>query len=227
MVITIDGPAGAGKSSVARGLARRLGFCFLDTGAMYRVVALAALERSVPMTDGGALAELADSLDIDVAEHAVCWDGQDVTDAIRTTQVTSVIHYVADHPAIREKLVNLQREIAARGNFVTEGRDQGTVAFPKAICKFFLTASPHVRARRRMEDLQRRGENVSLEEVLSRQNERDERDATRSVGALVMAEDAIEFNTDGLTIDEVIGALERLVREKLQDASGTRGSHPT
>ena len=142
MVITIDGPAGAGKSSTARELATRLGFHFLDTGAMYRAVALAALQRGVSWDDSGQLADFVRSLDIVVSDDRVYTDKIDVTDEIRKIEVTAVIHHVADNPEIRAYLVEQQRRVAAHGDYVTEGRDQGTVAFPHAECKIFLTASP-------------------------------------------------------------------------------------
>ncbi len=219
MVITIDGPAGAGKSSVARGLAKRLGFRFLDTGAMYRTVAYAAMKRGIRWDDDAALAELARSIDIDVSEEQVLMDGEDVSSAIRTMEVTSVIHYVADHPGIRELLVELQRRCASGGDFVTEGRDQGTVAFPDAACKIFLTASPAERARRRQKDLEARGEEMAFEEVLKRQEERDERDRNRPVGSLVAAKDASLVSTDHHSMEQVIDELESLVKKQLASKS--------
>ncbi|MCA9185655.1 MAG: (d)CMP kinase [Pirellulaceae bacterium] len=215
MIITIDGPAGAGKSTVARALARRMGFRFLDTGAMYRAVALAARRRSMDWADAAALAELTRWLKIEVGESHVYLDGEDVTCEIRSLEITAVIHHVADNPAIREQLVRLQRGIGETGDFVTEGRDQGTVVFPHAECKFFLTASPQERAARRQKDLARRGEFVPIDEVLSQQNDRDRRDIERKVGGLIAADDAIEFVTDGLSSEQVVDRLELLAREKL------------
>lgn len=214
MIVTIDGPAGAGKSSVARELARRLEFRFLDTGAMYRAVALAALRRSVPWNDAARLAELAAEVNIELTDGRVLLDGQDVSDAIRTTAVTSTIHHVADNLAVRRRLVELQRRVAEGSNIVTEGRDQGTVVFPDAACKIFLTASPEERARRRAADLQQRGEDVSLAEVLAEQTQRDFRDTSREYGRLVPAPDAVEVLTDGLSPEQVVARLEQIVREK-------------
>ena len=168
MIITIDGPAGAGKSSVARALARRLGFRFLDTGAMYRAVALAGMRRGLDWDLPDDLARLARKLDLRVAGERILLDGEDVTEAVRTSAVTAVTRYAADNPQVREHLVKLQRALAADDNVVTEGRDQGTVAFPDAECKIFLTASPQERARRRLGDLQSQGEPVTLEQVLGR-----------------------------------------------------------
>lgn len=212
MIVAIDGPAGAGKSSAARALARRLGFRFLDTGAMYRAVALAALRRGHDWTKPEALAELARGLSIAVDERRVLVDGEDVTDAIRTSEVTAATHYAANNPAVREHLVALQRQAAGRDDVVTEGRDQGTVAFPNAECKIFLTATPAERARRRLLDLEKRGETASFDDVLAQQNLRDERDANREVGPLKAAPDAIQVFTDGLSPEEVVDRLEELVR---------------
>ncbi len=147
-IVTIDGPAGAGKSTVARQLAQRLGFRLLDTGAMYRSVALAALERELDWDDPDALVALAKELHIELGEAQVLVDGQDVTRAIRTSTVTSVTHYAANNPGVRAHLVELQRESVVDENVIAEGRDQGTVVFPHAACKIYLTASPEERARR-------------------------------------------------------------------------------
>ncbi len=215
MIITLDGPAGAGKSSVARALAARLGFRFLDTGAMYRAVAWAAQQRQLDWNDSDGLDLLTRELDIRVTEEQVLLDGRDVTKIIRTMEVTGVIHHVADNPNVRRQLVELQRQVAANGDFVTEGRDQGTIVFPNAECKIFLTASPAERARRRMGDLKNRGEELSMEEVLSRQNTRDQRDRSRAVGALIAADDAIQFDTSNMELDEVVDQLEAIVRERL------------
>ena len=215
MIVAIDGPAGAGKSSAARALARRLGFRFLDTGAMYRAVALAGLRRKIDWNDAEALARLARQVEIALAGERVLLDGEDVTHEIRTLAVTSVTYYPANNSAVRENLVELQRQIADGHDVVTEGRDQGTVVFPHAECKIFLTASPLERARRRLLDLQEHGETVTLEEVLADQNERDRRDASRDVGPLKPAPDAIEFNTDGLSPEEVVDRLESLVRARM------------
>ena len=214
MIITLDGPAGAGKSSTARALARRLGYRFLDTGAMYRAVALAAIRRRVPWSDSAALTELVQHVRVELQNERVFLDGEDVTDAIRSTEVTSSVHYVADHPAVRAQLVEQQRRVAMGKNIVCEGRDQGTVAFPDAECKIFLTATPAERARRRLRELQARGESVPFEDLLAQQNERDHRDTTRPVGRLSRAEDAVEVVSDGLTQEEVIACLERLVRAR-------------
>ena len=212
MIVTIDGPAGAGKSTVARALADRLGFRLLDTGAMYRAVTLAAIRAGIVEGDDAALAKLAQKVRIDLNDEQVLLDGDDVTTAIRTPEVTRAIHRAADNPDVRAHLVELQRRIAQDTDIVCEGRDQGTVAFPQADCKIFLVASNSERARRRQEDLADRGIEMSLEQVLAEQDERDQRDANRPVGALRKADDAHEVCTDGLTLDEVVGKLEAIVR---------------
>jgi cytidylate kinase len=223
MIVTIDGPAGAGKSTTARELARRLGFRFLDTGAMYRAVAWAAADRGLDWNAPEKLVELARRIEIRFEGERVLIDGQDVTLAIRTPEITAVTHYAANNPGVREHLVGLQRIAAGTDDIVTEGRDQGTVVFPQAECKIFLTASPAERARRRAEDLRAQGEQLPLETVLQQQNQRDQRDSNRSVGPLAAAADSIEVDTDGLGRSQVVDRLEQLVRERIA-AAGT--GHP-
>jgi cytidylate kinase len=215
MIITIDGPAGAGKSSVARALARRLGFRFLDTGAMYRAVALAGLRRGLDWDLPEDLSQLAATLDLKLSGERIFLDGEDVSEAVRTSEVTAVTRYAADNPQVRQHLVELQRRLAGTDNVVTEGRDQGTVAFPQAECKILLTASPAERARRRWRQLQGQGEPVALEQVLSAQERRDREDAGRPVGPLRPAPDAVEVCTDGMSVEETVNRIEKLVREKM------------
>ncbi len=214
MIVTIDGPAGAGKSSAARVLAARLGFRFLDTGAMYRAVTLAAIERGVDLADADKLLQVAQEIDIHLTDGKVRLDGKDVTSAIRKFDITTSTRYAADHPGVRERLVELQRQAAERQDVVTEGRDQATVVFPDAECKIYLTASDEVRAQRRYEDLLSRGEEVTYQEVLEKQRDRDARDCTRPVGALSKTEDMIEVNTDGDSPEQVVGKLMEIVQSR-------------
>lgn len=222
MIVTIDGPAGAGKSTVARALARRLGFRYLDTGAMYRAVALAGLRRKVDRQRPEEMARLARQVHIEVREDRILLDGEDVTEVVRSSEVTAVTRFAADNPEVRAHLVELQRQVAEGQNVITEGRDQGTVVFPDAQCKIFLTASPEVRAQRRVADFQERGEKRVFDDVLGEINRRDTRDASRTVGPLVQATDAIRVLTDGLTIDEVVDRLETIVRQ-CQTSASPRG----
>lgn len=215
MIVTIDGPAGAGKSHVARALAKRLGFDFLDTGATYRAVTLAAINGHADWEDEANLIRIAQSVMIDLDDDSVFLDGQDVTRRIRGSDVTNRVHHVADVVEIRELLADLQREIASQGKYVTEGRDQGTVVFPDAECKIYLTATPEERARRRLQELRSSGEAVSFENLLQQQNERDRRDESRPVGRLQRASDAIEVCSDGLTVQQVVDRLEELVRSSV------------
>lgn len=214
MIVTIDGPAGAGKSSAARILATRLGFRFLDTGAMYRAVTLAAIERGVDLTDDEALLRVAQGIEVHLTDGKVRLDGRDVTRAIRTFDITTATRYAADHPGVRARLVELQRQAADGQDVVTEGRDQATVVFPEAECKIYLTASDEVRAQRRFEDLLSRGEKVTYEDVLAKQIERDARDCSRPVGALSKTDDMILVDTDGATPEEVVTRLMEIVESR-------------
>ena len=222
MIITLDGPAGAGKSSVARALARRLGFGFLDTGAMYRAVALAGMWRGLDWDVPEDLARLAEKIDLQVVDERILLDGEDVTDRVRSSEVTAVTRYAADNPRVRARLVQLQRAWARGKNIVTEGRDQGTVAFPHAECKIFVTASPAERARRRWRDLQLQGEPVTLDQVLSWQQRRDREDAGRRIAPLAPAADAVLVSTDGMTLEQVVDHLEALVRGKMARGGGDK-----
>ena len=221
MIITIDGPAGSGKSTAARLLAKTLGIAYLDTGATYRALTLAAMQQGLDLTDEAALAELAGRLDLHMAPAetgtVVVLDGQDVSAEIRSVEVTDKAHYAADSPAVRAVLVALQRrigeELARRsGGVVAEGRDQGTVVFPDADVKFYLDASPEVRARRRYEELAARGEDVSLQQVLEAIRRRDRRDRSRSAGPLAKPPGAIEIDTSEMTVEQMVGELVSWVR---------------
>ena len=214
MIVTIDGPAGAGKSTAARELARRLGFEYLDTGAMYRAVTWICLESRLDLTDQSAVASAARSADIDFRQGRIFANGRDVSSEIRTVRVTEESRFVAANQFVRDLLVDLQRRIAGNRDIVTEGRDQGTVAFPHAECKIFLTADPRERARHRQKELRQRGEEIDLETLVTQIVERDRRDAERKVGALRPADDAIVIDTSTLDTETMIGNLEQLVRDR-------------
>lgn len=199
MVVAIDGPAGAGKSTVARAVADALGFTYLDSGAMYRCVGLVAREQ------GREPAEVAPELRIELGERVRC-DGRDVTEAIRTPAASEAASRVAADPAVRRAVVAEQQRLVATGDWVAEGRDIGTVVAPDAAVKVFLTASPEERARRRAEQI-----GADLATVLQEQTIRDERDVTREHSPLVAADDAVLLDTTGLTQDEVIARVASLV----------------
>lgn len=209
MVIAIDGPAGAGKSSVARAVAAALGFTYLDSGAMYRCVALAALESGADLDDPGRMGALAESLEMTLDGERVALGGEDVSAAIREPVVTQASSRASVHPPVREALVTKQRQLIDRGRYVAEGRDIGTVVSPDAPLKVFLTASPTERARRRAAQT---GEDEAA--VLAAQRERDERDETREHSALRAADDAIEVDTTGMALDEVVARIVELARER-------------
>jgi cytidylate kinase/pantoate ligase/cytidylate kinase len=207
MIITLDGPAGAGKSSAARALAARLGWCYMDTGAMYRAVALTAVERGIPLDDSERIAALAEAIRIEFRDGRVTVDGRDVSVEIRTERITEATRPVADAPPVREAMKRIQRNMADGIDVVTEGRDQGSVVFPDAELKVFVTASPEERARRRHREELGRGLATSLESVLASQSRRDDGDCSRPVGALRQAEGAVLLETDGLSADEVVQRL--------------------
>lgn len=219
MIITIDGPAGAGKSTAARMLADRLGFEFLDTGAMYRAVAWACVDRSVDLNDAVEVAETAAGISIQFEDDRITCNGQNVTTEIRSAEASHAASIVAAVPAVRLEMVRLQRESAAGHNYVTEGRDQGSEVFPDSECKFFLTADPTKRAERRLLELQSRGQSGSINEVLQQIIDRDERDRSREISPLVKAEDAVEVDTSGQTIEQVVDFLEQTSRERLAGSS--------
>ena len=218
-VITIDGPAGAGKSTVAGKLAKSLGFDFLDTGALYRCVTLACLRAKITLSDEAAVLQVAERLVIQLDGSGVLMNGEDVSQQIRDPEVTKNIGAIADNQAVRALLTSIQRDCAAGRSIVTEGRDQGTVVFPDARCKIFLVASPEERAKRRVKELAEKQIAVSFEEILEMQEQRDAGDASRPVGALRKAADAIEVCTDGLSFDEVVEQLLQIVARRLGPAT--------
>lgn len=215
IVITIDGPAGTGKSTAARRLAERLGFSFLDTGAMYRAIAWGCLSRGIDLTHHALVTGFAQQAQLALNEGLISLDGHNVSEAIRMPQVTLAASQVAAIEGVREQMVALQRQAACGQNMVTEGRDQGTIVFPEAPCKFFLTASPLVRAKRREAQLRSAGQIVPLEEILQQQQIRDDRDENRPIAPLKPAPDATIVDTTAITFDEVITQLEQVVRSRV------------
>jgi len=222
-VVTIDGPAGAGKSTLACALASRLGYVYLDTGAIYRALALACQRASVPWCSEAQVHQVAIDL---VSRNRIRFlkqqgdqrlylDDEDVSDAIRTPEVSSGASTVSAHPDVRTALLSLQREVANQSNVVVEGRDTGTVVFPKAEVKFFLTASLEQRAKRRFEELTAKGVVVNYDDTLIAMRERDERDEKRAAAPLRRADDAIELDTTPMTIEQVLGFMIEHVRKRI------------
>jgi cytidylate kinase len=215
-VITIDGPAGAGKSTVARRIAERFGWRLLDTGAMYRAVTVAALRAGTPLEDDQALGRLAASLSIRLPPGLVLLDGEDITALVRTVEVTNRSRYVADSPSVRRQLVAWQREFAGEYDVVAEGRDQGTVVFPHAFLKYFLTASLEERARRRHAEFEARRADIPIESVAQDLMDRDARDAARAIAPMKPAADARVIDTTGMLLDTVIARIEQDIRSHLE-----------
>lgn len=216
MIVTIDGPAGAGKSTAARWLADRLDFEFLDTGALYRAVTYSAVLAELTPTDRDGLDTLLKRRVMVLDNDHVSIDGRDVSAAIRAPDVTKRVRDFAELEVVRTFLTRRSRELAEGKNIVTEGRDQGTVVFPHADVKFFMTASPEERAGRRHREFVKHGRQIDFETVLADQIERDRRDSERSLSPLRKADDAFAIDTTGLDMNEVVDELERIVRERLK-----------
>jgi len=216
VIIAVDGPAGAGKSSASRALARRLGFAYVDTGAMYRAVGVLAAERGVALDDGAALGRLADGLEFEFTDggERMRVSGRDLTEAVRSADAGELASRASTHAAVRERLVALQRELGVRGGVVMEGRDIGTVVFPDAALKFYLTADPGARASRRAGELLARGETVDETALARELAERDRRDAGRANSPLRAAADAVVIDTTPLTLEAVVDRMERVARER-------------
>ena len=219
-IVAIDGPAGAGKSTVSRRLAETLGFVLVDTGAMYRSVALAVRDAGVSFADGAAAGAIAERI---VAQSALRFErdprgvrvtlgGRDVSDAIRTPEIGMGASTVSAHAAVRSALLDLQRQAGQDGGVVLEGRDIGTVVFPDAEVKFFLTARPEVRARRRYDELVANGQNVDLAQTLDEVKRRDEQDTSRAVAPLRQASDAIVVDSSDRRVDDVVAEMADRVR---------------
>lgn len=220
MTVTIDGPAGAGKSTTARLVATRLGFTYFDTGAMYRAITLLALERGISLQEGEALADLAKKTQLRIestaAQTRIWVDGREITEAIRSPEVSRSVSEVAAHPLVRNEMVRLQRLLASQGDCVVEGRDIGTVVFPQAEVKIFMNASIDERARRRLEELRAGGVQANLEEIRAEIEARDRLDSARETAPLQKAVDAIEIDTTHLTIEEQVQKIVDIVRQARQ-----------
>ena len=219
MVIAIDGPAGSGKSTMARRVADALGYVYIDTGAMYRAVALEVVRRGMSLEDEDEIVELANDLDMqfrrdESGDLRLIVDGEDVSDEIRLPEVGNLSSPVSAIPGVRQRLVELQRAMGAEGGVVMEGRDIQTVVFPQADVKIFLIASEDERARRRHHELQEKGLNTTFAEVKRAIVERDERDTARDVAPLLKAPDGVELDSDGLSIDQVVDAVLDIVKSK-------------
>ena len=220
-IVAIDGPSGAGKSTVSKLLARRLGLSFVDTGALYRTVALSARREGIATGDDARLRGLLGRIRISFQtvgeENRVFLDGGDVSAEIRTPEISLLASAVSARPVVREGLLGLQRRLALEApvGAVLEGRDIGTVVFPDADLKFFLEASPEVRARRRYEELFQKGSDSTLDAVLADQTKRDRDDASRAVAPLRAAEDAVRVDSSGVPLSEVVQRLERTIRERM------------
>ena len=211
--VAIDGPAGAGKSTVARAVAERLGLTYVDTGAMYRALAWAATEKKITLTDTAAVCELAERLDIRLDRGRVYADGRDVTAQIRTPEISNLTSALSALPCVRERLSALQRELGRRGGVVMEGRDIGTVVLPDAQVKVFLTASGAERVRRRQAELAVKGIVLDADALRADMAERDARDAARETAPMVAALDAIHLNTDGLDAEAVTARIMALCQK--------------
>jgi len=225
LIIAIDGPAGAGKSTVARMLAQRLGYLWLDTGAMYRAVGLRAIREGVPFDDEERITELARTADIKLVPtpsgNRVLLDGEDVTERIRQSDVSWASSAVAVHKGVRERLVELQRQMSEHGGVVAEGRDTTTVVFPNADLKIYLDASIEERARRRARELKEKGEDVEFDKVLEEVKKRDLQDSNRAHSPLRRAEDAIYIDTTDMGIEEVVARIEEEVRKLTEEENST------
>lgn len=211
MIITIDGPAGSGKSTIAKLLAKKYNFTYLDTGAMYRMIALYTLENSLNLKNENDIENILSNTKLDIIQNKFFLNGIDVSEKIRTPEVTNIVSEVATIKKIREKLVFLQREISEGKDVILDGRDIGTVVFPKAELKIFLIASPEERAKRRLGEYRRKNLNITYDEVLENIKKRDFIDSTREESPLKKAEDAIEIDSSNISIEGVVSEISRYI----------------
>lgn len=211
MIITIDGPAGSGKSTIAKLLAKKYNFTYLDTGAMYRMIALYTLENSLNLKNENDIENILSNTKLDIIQNKFFLNGIDVSEKIRTPEVTNVVSEVATIKKIREKLVFLQREISEGKDVILDGRDIGTIVFPKAELKIFLIASPEERAKRRLGEYRRKNLNITYDEVLENIKKRDFIDSTREESPLKKAEDAIEIDSSNISIEGVVSEISRYI----------------
>lgn len=218
MNIAIDGPAGAGKSTIAKKLAKELGFIYVDTGAMYRAMAYYFLQNGIASDDEAAIAKACPAVDVTIAyengEQQVLLNGENVNGVIRTEQVGNMASATSVYPVVRKKLVELQQELAAKADVIMDGRDIGTCVLPNAQVKIYLTASSKTRATRRYEELTAKGESCDLKEIEKDIIERDYRDMHRETSPLKQAEDAVLVDSSDLTIDEVVAAIREIYQKK-------------
>ena len=230
MIVAIDGPSGAGKSTLAKRIAREFGLTYLDTGAMYRALALKVLRHGLDLTDDESLTRTVGSTEIDLREREgkleVLLDGEEVSDLIRTPEVSQMASRVSALPVVRQRMLELQRALGQRGSVVAEGRDIGTVVFPQAEVKIYLDASARERARRRFEELRAAGRTVSIEETLREMEQRDKRDSERDLAPLRRAEDALAFDSSGLSAEAVAARAIEVIRNRdLQNKRSEFGFH--
>jgi CMP/dCMP kinase len=222
VIVAIDGPAGAGKSTIARRLAARLGFTYIDTGAMYRAVALWAIRQGLDTGDVHRMEPLAQAAQIDLAPGHIWLNGEEVTDGIRTPEVSDGASKVSAIPGVRRAMVAAQRVIAGKASVVMEGRDIGTVVFPEAEVKVFLDANPRERVRRRLEEVAAKGGQAAEADLAAQMAERDERDSTRRDSPLLQAPDATYVDTTGLSIEQVEEAILKIVRDRVSNGKEYR-----
>lgn len=221
LIIAIDGPAASGKSTTAQLLAEKLGYVYIDTGAMYRACALKAKKMGIDINDEESIRELLDNIDIRIENHhsknRIFLDGEDVSEDIRADDISALASAISAIPAVRYKMVELQRKMGEKGGVILDGRDIGTFVFPTAEVKFFLTASPEVRAKRRWLELKQKGINKDFSEVLADLVKRDNNDSQRALAPLKKADDAIEVDTSNITIEEQTDYLYQIIRSRMEE----------